>query len=237
MEIKLRNSKKLKLDSEKWLISNNPICEIIEVKENEILFQNRNGIKAIINSSILEANDIEIQGNQLFLTKSMYERYIVKPEIEKSNERFNKLFQENSKIIFQNKELVFAHAEFYLLRPNCFFNGSSLGAAFNFCLGTLFESIKSGNHYHLDSFLGYRNLFLVSLKGSLLSGSFCSTFWSETEKEIISFNSQESQLLPDSFNEILVQFRKDMKEEIKIEIDFHEKALQLLIAKSTKQKS
>jgi hypothetical protein len=237
MEINLRNLKTLKLDSEKWMISNNPICEIIEEKENEILFQNKNGIKAIINSSILEANEIEIQGNQLFLTKSMYERYIVKPKIEKSNERFNKLFQENRKIVFQNKELIFAHAEFYLLRPNCFFSGSSLGPAFNFCLGTLIESIKSGKHYHLDSFLGHQNLFLVSVKGSLLSGSFCSTFWSEKENEIITFNSHESQLLPDSFNKILVQFGKDMKEEIKIEIDFQEEALQLLLAKSTKQKS
>ena len=60
--------------------------------------------------------------------------------------------------------------------------------------------------------------------------------WYKKIEEIISFNSQESQLLPDSFNEILVQFRKDMKEEIKIEIDFQEEALQLLLAKSTKQK-
>ena len=236
MEIKLRNSNQFVVDIEKWIISSNPTCEIINETTEEFIFQNRNGIKSQIKKEILLANEIEIQGNQLLLTNSMYNFYIVEPERIKSKEQFNKLFLENRTIIFQQKELILARPEFYFLRPNSFACGSSLGPAFNFCLGTLIESIKSGSHYRLDSFLGHQNLFLVSVKGSLLSGSFCSTFWSETEKEIITFNSQESQLLPDSFSEIVSKFRELMKEKIKIEIDFQVEALQLLLAESTKTK-
>ena len=237
MEIKLWNSSQLVVDIEKWIISSNPTCEIINETKEEFIFQNRNGIKSQIKKEILIANEIEIQGNQLELTNSMYNYYIVEPERIKSKERFNQLFLENRTIIFQHKELILSRPEFYFLQPSSFTSGRTLGPVFSFCLGTLIESIKSGSHYHIDSFLGHQNLFLVSVRGSLLSGTFCSTFWSETENEIITFNSHESQLLPYSFSEIVSNYRELMKEEIKIEIDFQVEALQLLLAESTKQKS
>ena len=236
MEIKLRNSNQFVLDIEKWIISSNPTCEIINETREEYIFQNRNGIKSQIKKEILLANEIEIQGNQLVLTNSMYNYYIVEPERIKSKERFNQLFLENRTIIFQHKELILDRPEFYFLRPSSFTSGSTLGPVFSFCLGTLIESIKSGSHYHIDSLLGHQNLFLVSVRGSL-SGSFCTAFWSEAEKEIITFNSHESQLLPDSFGDIVSNYRELMKEEIKIEIDFQVESLQLLLAESTKQKS
>lgn len=237
MKKKLEKTFVQQINVDKWLISSNPTCEIINETNEEFIFQNRNGIKSQIKKEILLANEIEIQGNQLVLTNSMYNYYIVEPERIKSKERFNQLFLENRTTIFQHKELILTRPEFYFLRPSTFTSGSSFGPAFNFCLGALIKSIKSGNHYHLDSFLGHQNLFLVSVRGSLLSGSFCTSFWSETEKDIITFNSHESQLLPNSFSEIVSKFRELMKEEVKIEIDFQSEALHLLLAESTKQKS
>ena len=237
MKKKLEKTFGQEINVDNWLISSNPTCEVINETREEFIFQNRNGIRSQIKKEILLANEIEIQGNQLVLTNSMYNYYIVEPERIKSKQRFNQLFLENRTTIFQYNKLILTRPEFYFLRASSFTSGSSFGPAFNFCLGTLIKSIKSGNHYHLDSFMGHQNLFLISVRGSLLSGTFCSTFWSETKNEIITFNSQESQLLPDSYSEIVSKFRELLKEEIKIEIDFQSEALHLLLAESTKQKS
>ena len=222
------------LDNDKWFISENPICEIIDETNKEFIFQNKNGIKSQINKEIVTNNKIEIKGNQLLLTNSMYNRFIVEQQRVKSKEQFDQLFNENKKIIFQNKKMVLTQPEFFFLRPRNLVSGSSIGPAFGFSLGTLIESFESGNHYHLESFLDYRNLYLISLRGSMFSGSFSSTFWSESTKEIISFKSKESLLLPHSFSEILSQFRLQMKEENIQKIDFQEVALQNLLLKIKK---
>jgi len=233
--IKLSKNKNLRIkNNDKWIISENPTCEIIDETGEEFIFKNKNGIKSKINKELIIANQIEVKGNQLLLTNSMYHRYIVESERIKSKERFDQLFNENKKIIFKNKKMVLTQPEFFFLRPSYLVSGSSLGPSFGYSLGTLFESVESGNHYHLESFLGHRNLYLISLRGSILTGSFCSIFWSETSKELIALRNKESLLLPHSFGELLCQFRQQMKEENTQKIDFQEVVLQNLLVKIKK---
>jgi hypothetical protein len=57
---------------------------------------------------------------------------------------------------------------------------------FKYSLGSLFESFESGNHYYYDEINGHKELFLVSMASSPLSGSvFKALFWSDHEKQLL----------------------------------------------------
>ena len=72
MKKKLEKTFGQEINVDNWLISSNPTCEVIDETREEFIFQNRNGIRSQIKKEILLANEIEIQGNQLVLTNSMY---------------------------------------------------------------------------------------------------------------------------------------------------------------------
>lgn len=190
---------------------------------------NENGLRTKIPHSIIQDNELQVSGDKIVLPKGVYEHWFVVPERKRSSVRFNKLFRENCNLIFKNNEIVLTRAEYYLLQPEMLESGAMYLGGFSYSLGALIESFNSGNHFFFDEFGGYKKMYLISLKGSPLSGSHHKTFWCAEENRIIYSANEKGLKLPPPFYTSLLRFKKMMDDGPKLYLDFQDQAIEQLI--------
>lgn len=182
----------LEIDLSKWIIDKNSRnCEVIEISENYLLFENKYKDRFSIPEHIIKANNYNVVDNMIDLTEALYENYFLNKFKSESQSQLDTLFEKHASIIFQNKTVVLNKAEYYLLKPSILSTGFMYTGGETFTLGNLVESFESGNHIYYDEFCGYEKMFLVSMAASPLSGRiFKAIFWSDKTNEFVRFNSE-----------------------------------------------
>jgi hypothetical protein len=234
MDIQVINGKSLILDERKWIISKNPTCQINSQNDHSIEIINENGIKAEVPKEIISVNKVEASDNQLFLTESLYNRFIVEPERAQSFKKFNELFLQNKERILSNSELILSKAEYFLLKPDFLTSGSSQGGVFNYCLGDLLSTFKLEYTDQTEAKYKKEGLKLVSIKGSSLSGSCFTIYWSKKNQKLLNINSLDK-VTTSSFTDTLQKLKNNLGKNQNPKIDFQHVALEQLLKEIEKK--
>lgn len=214
-----------KLDVNKWRISPEPIIKILNDDGQFYSIENNSGHLSKIPKSIFQSNRIDISSGEVQLSFDTYKKWVIEPLTKGIEDRFNKLFNQNSNLIFNHKEVVLSKPQYYYLTPKALQSGSAYIGGFQLCLGTIIHAMIENKLFHLDNFDGHSNLFLISVRGSILSGAHNSLFWCEDEKKFI--ETKES--LPSGFGEALKNLKEFSNKPIE-KIDFSDKAIEQLIS-------
>ena len=148
-------------------------------------------------------------GDEVTLSASVYAKWITSPRVQASYARSQELYSKHRELLFRHRALVLSRAEYYLLAPRALTSGAAYMGGFNYSLGALFEAMeqKSAGLY-FEELAGHRELYLVSLSGSPLSGIHRSHFWSE-EQGFLSLNSTDRRL-PGGFMSTLRAFKAEL---------------------------
>ncbi|MFM7681739.1 MAG: hypothetical protein ACKO7P_03225 [Bacteroidota bacterium] len=197
-EFSTRNGRQFKIDLTKWKIDEDiRHCKIIEECDDNLVLDNTYGDRFILPEYLIKANEIIVVDNTLELSKGLYEEYFLRKFKSESIKVLDTLYQKHANLIFKNRNIVLNKAEYYLLKPSALSTGFMYSGGIKYSLGSLFESFESGNHIYYDEFCGYREMYLVSMAASPLSGTiFNTTFWSDENKEFINFTNQEHNSKP-----------------------------------------
>jgi hypothetical protein len=221
--------RKLEIDLSKWKIDKNSRnCEVIEISENYLLFENKYKDRFSIPEHIIKANNYNVVDNMIDLTEALYENYFLNKFKSESQSQLDTLFEKHASIIFQNKTVVLNKAEYYLLKPSILSTGFMYTGGKTYTLGNLVESFESGNHIYYDEFCGYEKMFLISMAASPLSGTiFNAIFWSEKTNEFVRFNTESK--FPKYFNTSVGWSLFNMLKSEDIKIDRQDIAIKNLI--------
>lgn len=226
--------KEMEIDLDLWQIdSDDRRCEVIEESGDKFIIQNKYGDRFSIPIAIIKSNDLPIIEDKIDLSESLYRYYFLDKFQAKSKARFNETFNLHRDLIFRNRDLVKNKAEYYLLKPSSLVIGMLYAGGGSYSLGSLLESFDSGDHIYYNDFLGYKEMYLVSMVASPLSGTvYTTTLWSDDTKEFVYYprDSKNPVLFPkgfgiDSGKEQLQRLKKD-----EIFIDRQDLAINNLIA-------
>lgn len=217
----------LTIDLKQWKMSRNLTCKIISETENDFIIENNSGEQINFSKSLISSNNMTIGNNTLIFSKSQYQRHFLCLR-EQQNKLMNAQFEENKNIIFQNRDLILTNAPYYLIRPNFLTSGASHVGGFNYCLGSLFDSFNRESPFFYKELVGYKNMYLVKLSGSVLNGVYLATFWSDVEGEFIVLTSDKDGPLPLSLYTTLKSFQRLVSFSL-TEIDYQDKAIENLL--------
>lgn len=236
MEILLKSGDTLNIDLNEWTITKNTNCKILEDIGLNYKIQNKNGLSALIPKAILKVNHIEIVDSQVQLSENLYQHYMVKPNSENSLSSFETIFNRNTNVIFNNRNIILNKAEYFLLKPKLLTSGGSMGGSFNYCLGSLIEAWEYSNKLNYENVLEHKNLYLISVSGSPLSGNHICTFWSDDENRLITLELKEVQG-ENSFIDKLKTLKKSINSYGSYSIDFQDVAIKNLLTEIESIKS
>jgi hypothetical protein len=184
-----KNGRDFEIDLTQWMIDEDRrSCKVIATMENDVILENVHGDRFSLPEHILKVNRIKVEENRIDLSKGLYEVYLTKKLRVESKRRLDEAFKEYAPLIFQRRDLVLSRAEYYLLKPSVLLATLGFEANKHYTLGGLCESIENGNHVHFDEFGGFRDMYLIGMTSSPLSGSvFSANFWSGENGELIRF--------------------------------------------------
>lgn len=228
MEILLKRGDTLNIDLNKWTITKNTNCIIVEDIGLNYKIKNKNGLTALIPKAILKVNHIEIVDSRVQLSENLYQHYLVKPNMEHSISSFETMFNKNTAVIFNNRNLILNKAEYYLLKPKLLTSGGSMGGSFNYCLGSLIETWEYSNKLYYENIQEHKNLYLISVSGSPLSGHHICTFWSDDENRLITLELKEVSG-ENSFIDKLKTLKNSINSNSSYSIDFQDVAIKNLL--------
>jgi hypothetical protein len=229
MEILLKSGDTLYIDLNKWTIAKDTNCKILEDIGLNYKIQNKNGLSALIPKATLKVNHIEIVNSQVQLSENLYQHYMVKPNMENSISSFETMFNKNTAVIFNNRNLIFNKAEYYLLKPKLLTSGGSMGGSFNYCLGSLIEAWENSNELYFENIQDHKNLYFIAVSGSPLSGHHICTFWSYDENRLITLDSKEARSVGNSFIDKLKKLKNSINSYNSFSIDFQDVAIKNLL--------
>jgi hypothetical protein len=104
MEFLKKNGDPLSLN-EVWVISDNPLCEVIDRNE-DISLRNKNGMVVKLPSSLLSANHINIEQSEIVLSKELYQRYFINEVRNINTNEVNGLIRNNFHKILRNPAII-----------------------------------------------------------------------------------------------------------------------------------
>lgn len=203
-------------------------CQVISESEETVTLESKSQIRAELSKSLLEANLLEIHNGSVLLSEGLYDIHFVQKPRKESLEKMNSLFNKNISKIFKNKDLILNKPEYYYLNPDYLVSGAAYIGDFRFCLGALLETFSPAYQIFPQDFEPFKNLYLIRLGGSPLSGSFSATFWSPELEEIVCLGSKDNINLPDLFIEYFKAFKKKSFAGLEI-YDFQDKAIEELL--------
>jgi hypothetical protein len=176
-----RYGRKLPFDEQRWsLRTKNFTCQLVGEREDDYLLLDANTLVTWVPKATIRDNAFEIVGDEVTLSEGVYAKWITTPRVQASHARSQELYSKHRELLFRHRALVLSRAEYYLLAPRALTSGAAYMGGFYYSLGALFDAIaqkKPGLYF--EELAGHRDLFLVSISGSPLSGIHCSTFWSE----------------------------------------------------------
>ncbi len=213
----------------------NPICKIISEDNEALLLEDENRIRAKIDKAVIIANQFPMNDQKVELSESLHQHYFLSPHHIQSQERMNKLFGECIEQIFEYRDVVLSKPEYYFLRPRMLSSGAAPGGGFSYCLGTLFESFQSGNHIYWEELAGFKNLYLINISGSALSGDYTATYWSESAKKVLSLSAADHGNERPNLTSTLKKIKKLLHKDIKVpQLNFEDKILENLVSEIKK---
>jgi hypothetical protein len=222
--------RKLPFDEQRWSLSTkNFTCQIIGEQGDDYLLLDANALLTPVPKSIIHDNHFEIQEDLVTLSAGVHAKWITSPRVQASYLRTQERYAKHRELLFRHRVLVLSRAEYYLLAPRALTSGAAYMGGFNYSLGALFEAMeqKSAGVY-FEELEGHRELYLVSLSGSPLSGIHRSTFWSE-EQGFLSLSSTDCRL-PGGFLPTLRAFKAVMGQaQGTIEFTYQDESMEQLL--------
>ena len=210
-----RYGRKLTFDEQRWnLQKGNYACKIIGEREDDYLLLDANNLVSPVPKATIRDNAYEIVGDKVTLSEGVYAKWITGPIEVQSNNRFQALFYAHRELLFANRQTLLSRGEYYSLSPDRLQSGAAYIGGFFYSLGALFEAFEEkvpGVYY--EKFAGHRELYLVALSGSPLSGSHNSLFWSDEQQQFPQICSY-GRNLPGGFYGSLCKFKDAVKHEV-----------------------
>lgn len=225
-----RYGRKLPFDAQRWsLNTGNYTCQIVGEREDDYLLLDANTLVTWVPKATIRDNAYEIVGDEVTLSEGVYAKWITSPRVIQSHLRLQELFSTHRELLLANRQQVLSRAEYYLLSPDLLQSGGAYIGGFRYSLGALLEAIEEkAPGVYFQEFAGYRELYLVSLSGSPLSGIHHSLFWSEEEQRLVRINSTQSRL-PEGFMAAIRGFREAVNQGLG-GLSFPGEALEQLLA-------
>jgi hypothetical protein len=204
-----RYGRKLRFDAQRWsLQTQNYTCQIVGEREDDYLLLDANTLMTWVPKATIRDNAYEIVGDEVTLSAGVYAKWITAPRVLQSQLRLQQLFSAHRALVFANRQQVLSHGEYYLLSPDLLCSGGAYIGGFRYSLGALLEAMEEkAKGVYFEEFAGYRELYLVSLTGSPLSGIHTSLFWSEEQQQLIRITSSQYRL-PGGFMAAIRAFKE-----------------------------
>ena len=204
-----RYGRKLPFDAQRWsLNTGNYICQIVGEREDDYLLLDANTLVTWVPKATIRDNAYEIVGDEVTLSEGVYAKWITSPRVIQSQLRLQELFATHRELLFANRQQVLSRGEYYLLSPDHLRSGGAYLGGFRYSLGALLEAMEEkAPGVYFQEFAGHRDLYLVCLSGSPLSGIHHSLFWSEEQQQFIQINSSQSRL-PGGFMSAIRAFKE-----------------------------
>jgi len=217
----------LTIDLNQWKMSRNLSCKILEETANYFLIENDSGEQVEFLKSLVSSNKMSIAGNLLVLSEAQYLSHFISLR-KVQNAKMNIQFEDNKNLIFQHREQILAKGAYYLLRPDFLSSGASHMGSFNYCLGALLDTFHCESPFYFQELAGFKKMYLVKLSGSVLSGVYSATFWSDDKGEFIYLTSDSHGPLPRPLFDTMKSFQGILNGSF-IEIDYQDKAIENLL--------
>jgi hypothetical protein len=191
-----RYGRKIPFDTQRWsLRTDNYTCQIIGERENDYLLLDANALVTWVPKATIRDNAYEIVGDEVTLSAGVYAKWITLPRVYHSQDRLQELFMVHRELLFRNRERVLSRGEYYFLSPEFLRSGGAYIGGFRYTLGALLEAMEEKvPGVYFEEFAGHRDLYLVCLSGSPLSGMHHSLFWSDEQQQFIRIDSSQSRL-------------------------------------------
>jgi len=191
-----RYGRKLPFDEQRWsLRTDNYTCQIVGEREADYLLLDANTLVTWVPKATIRDNAYEIVDDEVTLSEGVYAKWITSPRLTQSLQRFDELFSPHRELLFANRQLVLSRAEYYLLYPDLLRSGGAYIGGFRYSLGALLEAMEEkAPGVYFEEFAGHRDLYLVCLSGSPLSGMHHSLFWSDELQQFLKIDSSQSRL-------------------------------------------
>ena len=228
MEILIDQSNTLFLDLEKWMISIERHCKVVEESSTHYTVQNKNGIRVDLPKHLLTANELSIQNGMVELSAGLYDTFVKESVHAGADNAFNMLFQKSASSIFKHGNQILTKPEYFLLKPDLLMSFALYQGAFYTSLGALVQAWVQDEDLHFKSFGDKDDLFLVAVSGSLLTNRYSATFWCRSTGELLNYNSLNHPLAK-GFKFYLDKFKVLNRADLSIKIDFQHEALQALL--------
>ncbi len=190
-----RYGRKIPFDAQCWsLRTDNCTCQIVGEREGDYLLLDANTLVTWVPKATIRDNAYEIVGDEVTLSAGVYAKWITLPRVCQSQGRLQELFSVHQELLFRNRERVLSRGEYYFLSPELLRSGGAYLGGFRYSLGALLEAMEEKETgVYFEELAGYRDLYLVCLSGSPLSGMHHSLFWSD-ELQFIRIDSSQSRL-------------------------------------------
>lgn len=195
------------LDTLSYRLSPCTTCKVLNETEGTVTLESKSKIIAELPKSLLQANFLEIIDGHVLLSSGLYEIHFINKPKSDSLKKMNDLFYKNISIIFNHKDLILSKPEYYYLTPDYLVSGAAYIGDFRFCLGALVETFAPEHQIFPSDFEPFKNLYLINLVGSPLSGSFSATFWNPELEKIVCLGSKNGIILPQLFVEYFTEFK------------------------------
>ena len=210
-----RYGRKLTFDEQRWnLQKGNYACKIIGEREDDYLLLDANNLVSPVPKATIRDNAYEIVGDEVTLSEGVYAKWITGPPELRSYNRFQSLYWDHKELLFANRQILLSRGEYYFLSPECLRSGAAYIGGFHYSLGALFEAFEEkvpGVYY--EKFAGHKEMYLVALSGSPLSGTHNSLFWSDEQQQFPEIGSY-GRNLPGGFYGSFCEFKDAVNHDI-----------------------
>lgn len=238
MQIKMKSGMELAYDPEKWMISRDPLCKITGEEGEYFILENKSKDRVKIARALIISNKLIIQGDEVRLGEGLYEYHFLNPLKAAERKQMDDLFNAQIPLFFENREIVLTKSEYYLIAPSFFTSGGSMMGGFNYSLGALFESFNRDYPFYFEELCGHREMYLVKMNGSNLSGAYNAWYWSDEEHKILEFSSNDIKHGKNtSFNRTIRDFIALIDNRSRITLDYQGRAIRQLILEIQSQKA
>jgi hypothetical protein len=242
-----------------WTTPNRTV-NLISESDEYLLIQDYQGLVASIAKGVFRSNNMEIPKGQFELDQSLYQHYFSKSKEKRKGELDWRLLEVFNKVLCNEdlKQLIVNTPEYYLIRPIWLTSMAVFAGSCSNTLGAMLQAwdmsndllihninakkftnrsarqnqLEDGSYSKQDQpeFVCVQELWLMSVRGSPLSGSHQSFAWCSECKEVyVISNHKGGSNLPDSVISNYVKL-KSIANTVVLELELELIALERLLA-------
>lgn len=182
------------MDLDKWKFQKGDICWIVGENTHSYQVQNSEEDEITVPKSTFIDHGIEIVKDKIFLSDVLYKRLFGKDCID----RMQPVPDEDKsdcdaylELLLKYRHLVLSQPEYYLLTASTLKSHIRF-VGMSYSLGSLIESIESGNHIYYDRIGNHQEMYFISMQCGLSPSEFTEAiFWSKKSGKLIRFKRQD----------------------------------------------